>query len=658
MVSYWRVALPTPLAAYFDYLPPAEVAVPPVPGIRVQVPLGARTLVGILLAVVDSTDIPLNKLKPVLACLDETPVMDPAVWRLCQWASEYYHHPLGEVLITALPKRLRAGKSLPPLPTFAVNDTPASPLALNAAQQTAVDAMVAATRYQCFVLAGVTGSGKTEVYWHVIAAVLARGQQALLLVPEIGLTPQTVARLQQRFNVPMAVMHSRLTEKERAQCWLSAAQGQARIVVGTRSAIFAPLPALGLIVVDEEHDASFKSHSGWRYSARDLAVMRAYQAGVPVILGSATPSLESYYNAQQGRYQWLVLPERAGTAQLPRVRIIDVRQQPMTAGMSPALVDAMRAQLAAGHQVLLFINRRGYAPVLMCHACGFIAACQRCDARMTVHQQPQRLWCHHCDAVSKPPKQCPKCHQAEMMTLGQGTEQLETALQALFPDYRVLRIDRDTTSRKDSLQTKLDQINACEADILVGTQMLAKGHHFANLGMCAILDVDSAFFSVDFRAMERMAQLLVQVAGRAGRGDVPGEVLIQTHHPEYPQLTQLFSEGYPAFLADTLTERARAQLPPFCHQALLRAESTKRERAQEFLVAAKRALPASGLQVLGPVPALMERRAGRYRHQLLVQATSRQRLQACLAPWRALLAALPGARQVRWSLDVDPIDMG
>lgn len=655
VAQFWRVAVPTPLAPYFDYLPIPEVTAP-TPGIRVQVPLGRRTMVGILLAVVDHTDVPAEKLKPALACLDERPVMDPAIWRLCQWASDYYHHPLGEVLMTALPKVLRSGKPWPAAPSVPSQLETTPPLTLNAAQQAAVHAVLAAQGYQCFVLAGVTGSGKTEVYWQVMASVLARGQQALILVPEIGLTPQTVTRLQQRFSVPIVVMHSKLTEKQRAQCWVSAKLGQARIVLGTRSAIFAPLPDLGVIVVDEEHDASFKSHSGWRYSARDLAVMRAYQSGVPIVLGSATPSLESYYNAQQKRYQWLELPERAGNAQLPTVRVVDVRQQPMTAGMSPALITAMQAQLAAGRQVLLFINRRGFAPILLCHACGFIATCARCDARMTVHQQPERLWCHHCDAVVSPPKQCPKCHQAEMMTLGQGTEQLEQALITLFPERRVLRIDRDTTSRKDSLQTKLQQINACEADIVVGTQMLAKGHHFANLGLCAILDVDTAFFSVDFRAMERMAQLLVQVAGRAGRGELSGEVIIQTHHPEYPQLTQLFVDGYPAFLAETLADRARAQLPPYCHQVVLRAESTKRERAREFLSAAKQQVLHSGLQVFGPMPAIMERRAGRYRHQLLLQANSRAQLQACLAPWRELLPQLPAARQVRWSLDVDPLE--
>jgi primosomal protein N' (replication factor Y) len=514
-------------------------------------------------------------------------------------------------------------------------------------------------RFDCFLLEGVTGSGKTEVYLQAIAPLLEQGQQVLVLVPEIGLTPQLVERFRARFGLNVCVLHSGLSESRRLQAWREAAAGTTRLILGTRSAVFTPLKNPGLIVVDEEHDGSLKQQDGLRYSARDLAVWRARQLGIPVILGSATPSLESLHNARQGRYRHLQLPERAGNALHPSMHLLDLRGQPMRDLLSDRLVQAMHRHLRDDGQVLLFLNRRGFAPVLLCHACGWVADCRRCDARMTLHQQRGELRCHHCGSQRPVDRFCPTCGSSELLGIGEGTERIEQALREQFPDHPVLRIDRDTTRRKGSLEDALDAAQSGRARILLGTQMLAKGHHFPNVTLVAVLDADQGLFSTDFRAGERMAQQIIQVAGRAGRADKAGEVLIQTHHPEHPLLVQLVSQGYPAFAAAALEERREAGLPPFASLALLRAEASDSEAPRTFLeqaCAMAEDLRTPSVQLWGPVSAPMERRAGRYRAQLLMQSTRRNELQALLTACVPRLDELKSARRVRWSIDVDPVD--
>jgi len=513
-------------------------------------------------------------------------------------------------------------------------------------------------QYQSFLLDGVTGSGKTEVYLALIEQVLAQGKQALLLVPEIGLAPQTVRRLRERLGVPVEVLHSNLAEGDRARAWLRARAGTVRVILGTRSAIFTPLPQAGLIIVDEEHDASYKQQDGFRYHARDLAVVRARALGVPVLLGSGTPSLESLANAEAGRYRPLHLRARPGAVRAPQVQIIDIRAQRLQHGLSPALLSAVAETIARGEQALVFRNRRGYAPVLLCHACGWHAECPNCQRPLTLHARRHQLICHHCDRRQRVPTACPACGAAQLTAQGHGTERLEEALLARFPEVPVLRVDRETTRRKDAF----DEILASLADerpaILVGTQMLAKGHDLPNLTLVAIVGVDEGLHSVDFRAEERLAQLVVQVAGRAGRARKPGQVLLQTHQPDHPLLRNLLAHGYAATARELLAERRLTGLPPYSHQALLRAEATAREAVDAFLAAAHAALPAdAGLQIAGPMPAPMALRAGRQRGQLLIESTSRAALRGVLRPWQLALAALPLARKVRWSLDVDPVDL-
>lgn len=532
------------------------------------------------------------------------------------------------------------------------------PLALSPAQATAVATITAElAQFQVFLLEGVTGSGKTEVYLRLIEATLAHGRQALVLTPEIGLTPQLLARIEERAPGPLAVLHSGLSDRDRLRAWLLARDGAARVVVGTRSAVFAPLRTPGLLIVDEEHDLSYKQQDGFRYHARDLAIMRARQLGVPVVLGSATPALESIRNAQLGRYRHLLLPERVGGGSQPPIHILDLRRQEMAGGLAQPLLEQIALRLARHEQVLLFLNRRGFAPVLLCHACGWLSQCRHCDARMTLHLRRQRLCCHHCGASRPVESACPVCGDADLRAAGQGTEQLETVLSERFPGVGIARLDRDSTRRRGSLERLLEGIQRGERQILIGTQMLAKGHHFPEVTLAAIVDADQGLHGVDFRAGERMAQLILQVAGRAGRADKPGIVVLQTHYPDHPLLQVLAVEGYPAFAAAALAEREAALLPPFAHQALLRAEAADPQRALQFLSAARDlAEPlAEGLELLGPAPAPMERRAGRYRAHLLFQATQRPVLRRFLEEWRSRISRQAVDRRVRWSLDVDPV---
>src|SRR6185312_7218998 len=532
--------------------------------------------------------------------------------------------------------------------------------ALSGEQQQAVAAVAGDLgRYQPFLLDGVTGSGKTEVYLALIERVLAQGRQALLLVPEIGLAPQTLRRLRERLGVAVEVIHSNLAEGERARAWLRARSGEAKVILGTRSAVFTPLPQAGLVIVDEEHDGAYKQQEGFRYHARDLAVVRARALGVPVLLGSGTPSLESLANVEAGRYRALHLRARPGAVRPPTVQIVDMRAQRLDHGLSPTLLAAVADTVARGEQALVFKNRRGYAPVLLCHACGWHADCPRCERPLTLHAGRRMLVCHHCDHHARLPTTCPACGATELKPLGQGTERLEEALAARFPEVPVLRIDRETTRRRDAFEHLLDGLrDEAKPAILVGTQMLAKGHDLPHLTLVAIAGVDEGLLSLDFRASERLAQQLVQVAGRAGRAAKPGRVLLQTHHPDHPLLRQLLAQGYATAAQSLLAERRQSLLPPYAHQVLLRAEATQRAAVDAFLAEACAALPPEhGLQVAGPMPAPMPLRAGRQRGQLLLEATNRRDLHAALRPWAAQLARLPGARKVRWSLDVDPIDL-
>lgn len=543
-------------------------------------------------------------------------------------------------------------------PTTAAGSTPVDGPPLNAAQRQAVDALRQARGYASYLLEGVTGSGKTEVYLHAIRNTLAQGRQALVLVPEIGLTPQLVRRFEQRLGVPPAVLHSGMTDGERLDAWQAAAQGDAPVVIGTRSAVFTPLARAGLFIVDEEHDASLKQQDGFRYSARDLLVWRARDVQVPVVLGSATPSLESLHNVNTGRYRHLVLPERAGDARPPDMRLLDVRAQVMEDTLSRPLVTEMTRHLDAGGQVLLFLNRRGYAPTLLCHDCGWVAACTRCDAHMVLHQQAGELRCHHCGGHRALDRECPDCNGSDLRALGSGTERVEKALHRHFPRHRIVRIDRDSVRRKGQLDALLARARRGEADILLGTQMLAKGHHFPGVTLVGILNTDQQLFSADFRASERMAQLIVQVAGRAGRADRPGQVLIQTHHPDHPLLQRLIERGYGEFARAALVEREAAALPPCTSAALLRAEAVDRDRPEDFLAEARMQVERLGesVSVWGPVPAPMEKRQGRYRAQLMLVSADRAELHRVLEALVASLEGMKSARRVRWSLDVDPAD--
>lgn len=726
-----QVVLPVPLARKFDYLLPATLT--PAVGGRVSVPFGNRKMVGIVVGFSEQSDFPEAQLKQVVEVIDHASLFPPSLWRILQWAADYYHFPLGEVLFHALPVLIRQGKPAQSAPLwqwviseqgketapeslknarkqqqalamlrqrpiyrhevsefdltdkilqtlrakglcelqeharaqhdwrtdFRVNG---ERLRLNTEQAMAVGAIRAEdAHFSAWLLNGITGSGKTEVYLSVLENVLESGRQALVLVPEIGLTPQTIARFRERFAVPIDVLHSGLNEGERLAVWLRARQGETAIVIGTRSALFTPLARPGVIIIDEEHDSSYKQQEGWRYHARDLAVFRAREENIPIIMGSATPALETLHNAQSGKYRMLMLNKRAGNASTALQQLIDLKGVKVVGGLSPALSAKMRQHLNANNQVLLFLNRRGFSPALMCHDCGWIAECQRCDHYYTLHQQHRQLRCHHCDSQRPLPWQCPQCGSTHLVPVGLGTEQLEQNLSQLFPDVPLSRIDRDTTSRKGALEQHLADVHRGGARILIGTQMLAKGHHFPDVTLVSLLDVDGALFSADFRSAERFAQLYTQVAGRAGRAGKQGEVLLQTHHPDHPLLQTLLQHGYGSWAQQTLLERKAVFLPPFTSHALFRAEDNDNQQASAFLQQLRNLLEASPLNdvslwVMGPVPALLAKRSGRYHWQLLLQHPSRAVLQRLLKSTLPLITTLPAARKVKWTLDVDPTE--
>ena len=516
----------------------------------------------------------------------------------------------------------------------------------------------AAKGFRAFLLHGVTGSGKTEIYLRLIAAELAAGRQTLLLVPEIGLTPQLVRRLRERFGEELAVLHSAVTERQRFDAWRRAYRGDARLVVGTRSAVFAPLPAAGLIIVDEEHDPSYKQQTGFRYSARDLAVVRAQRLDVPVVLGSATPSLETFNNAVQGRYVRLTLPRRIGSAGTPRVRVVDLNLHASRQALSTPLVAAIGQHLQAGHQVLLFLNRRGFAPALFCPQCKSTEQCRRCDARMTVHARAGAVRCHHCGAERALDWICGACG-SERIAVGAGTQRVGDELAALFPKARIARLDRDSTSRKGALDAVLSDVETGNVEILVGTQMLTKGHDFPRVTLVGVLNADQGLFGTDPRSHERLAQTILQVAGRAGRAELPGEVLIQTHHPTHPLLTSVLDGDYAAFATLALAERREAAWPPFAHLALWQAEAARRDAAFAFLEQVRAAADAerSSVAVLGPAPLAMERKGGHYRAQLLFRSAERAPLHRLVSRTLLAVRGSAAARRTRWSVDIDPLEI-
>lgn len=527
-------------------------------------------------------------------------------------------------------------------------------------EQTAALEQIRYHSFGCFLLEGATGSGKTEVYLQIISRVLQANRQALVLIPEIGLSPQTLARFQQRFVCPIVELHSNVSEARRAQNWRAARDGGARIVIGTRLAAFTPFKDLGVIIVDEEHDLSFKQQDGLRYSARDLSIYRAKTLGIPIVLGSATPSLETLHNAIQQRYAHLRLTKRAGQARPPDVQVLDLRGSPMDAGLSREAVAAIGITLSRGEQVIVFLNRRGFAPTLLCHHCGWSAECRNCDSHLTVHRQPPHLHCHHCDAQQPVPHRCPVCNSHDLNPKGLGTEQTEAWLQQQFPEVPVWRIDRDSTQRKNALQDILAEAAEAGPCILIGTQMLAKGHHLPSVTLVVVQDCDQGLMSADFRGPERMGQLIIQVAGRAGRENLPGRVLIQTHAPDHPLLELLLQRGYHRYARELLNERQATGLPPFSHTALFRAESKRVENATAFLKMVAATLLAvapeqrRGLQLLGPIPARQERIKDRFRYQLQVKSANRGFLHAVLREGLERIDQHALAKRTRWSLDVDP----
>jgi primosomal protein N' (replication factor Y) len=732
------VALNAPLRSAFEYRAPPGLSPADIPaGVRVRVPLGRRSTVGIVVDHAPKPSVGATALRAVQELLDSEPLLDEQLLQLLRWTADYYHHPLGEVIAAALPKALKLGA--PALEQVRIwrlspegREALAAGTAARAPRQRAVLAALAAVpsglraadlaarlpnwrsaalslskrgwietlevtavecgperatacaarhdgpplsveqasavaqieaasgHYETFVLQGATGSGKTEVYLQCASRVLARGGAALVLVPEIGLTPQLVRRFEERLDTRVAVLHSALADAQRLAAWRAARVGSARIVLGTRSAVFAPLPHLQLIVVDEEHDSSYKQYDGGcRYSARDLAVVRAHQCGVPIVLGSATPAFETLHNAARGRYRTLLLPRRSDQAQPPHLVLVDLRSQAIRQGLSVAVIDAIRRHLSQHQQVLVFINRRGYAPTLLCTSCGWIAPCPDCDARLTVHSAQRQLRCHHCGHAQVLPEGCLRCGFS-VKPVGQGTERVEQTLRELFPSEALMRLDRDSATSAHELEAIMQSVHSGATRILVGTQMITKGHHFPDVALVVVLNADQGLFSTDYRAAERLAQTIVQVAGRAGREKRRGEVLLQTEYPDHPLLRSLLNGGYEAFAATALAEREAARWPPFGRLVLLRASSRSEQGAMEFLSAARALAPPSlqpPVRLLGPVPATMARRAGRYYAQLLIESADRAPLHRFIDEWLPHIDRLGRARHVRYVLDVDPIDI-
>lgn len=664
---FLEVVLDTPLNSSFDYRWPCRPGEEPLPGQLALVPFARREVMALIVAVKFETAVAPEKLKDALAVRSQLSPLPERWIALARFAADYYQRPLGEVALPGLPKNLRVPKTVAldrALKKLAKLDQAQDATAvdmpvLNPAQQEAADAIGGADGFTPLLLWGVTGSGKTEVYLQACARVLARDPQAqiLIMVPEINLTPQLEGNIRARFpGMMLATLHSSLSEGERMLHWLAGHKGQARIVLGTRLAILASLPNLRLIVIDEEHDPSYKQQEGLRYSARDLAVWRAHQLGIPIVLGSATPSLESWHHARSGRYRRLDLRERAvRDAVLPKVRLVDMERDRPRDGLTSEVLAALRGRLERGEQSLLFLNRRGYSPVICCDACGWISNCTRCTAFMVLHKPEHRLRCHHCSLELRIPRSCPTCGNVDLQPLGRGTQRVEEGLQAMFPEARILRIDADSTRLKGSAQAAFDSVHRGEVDILIGTQMVAKGHDFKKLTLVGILNPDTALFSQDYRASERLFAQLMQVAGRAGRAGAPSEVLVQTRYAQHPLYGAVMRHDYERFAGQLLEERREAGLPPFMYQALLRAEAKELPIAIAFLEAARDCLPSDAILINDPIPMTMTRVHNVDRAQLLVESSSRPALQAFLRVWVDQLRAMKS--RVKWSLEVDPLDI-
>jgi primosomal protein N' (replication factor Y) (superfamily II helicase) len=726
MTSIVHIAVPSPLRQLFDYLSEKDVSFWQA-GMRVRVNFAGRDCVGIVIkASPENTETQQRNLKAIEEILDDSAFIPDEIMQTLIWASRYYHHPLGEVFQTALPKYIRDGSpaTLRTEPWWFKTDIEGNkkpttkqqacldlledypdgisqsalknvlgnvtstikslkkqglvcqqdkvklpvrqneltwPLALNEEQKQVVDKVwQAKDRFETFLLQGITGSGKTEVYIDLTEKLRQAGKQVLILIPEIGLTGQFVERFQKRLDANIVILNSAVSDRDRQQGWLLAKEGLGHVIIGTRSAVFTPAPDLGMIIIDEEHDSSYKQQDGLRYHARHVALIRAQKKGIPVLMGSATPSLDSLYQVQQNRFQLLELTQRAGGAQLPQVQLVDSSAAHTDHGLSERLLTRIKTHLGAGNQVILFINRRGYAPVLMCHDCGWQANCPHCDARMVVHKQRHILFCHHCGLIQRLPEHCPDCETSKLKSYGAGTEKIEDHLQQLFPDYPVIRVDRDTTQRVNAFRDIVSEVKQGQARILVGTQMLAKGHDFHDVTLVGVLDTDQGLYSADFRATENLAQMITQVTGRAGRGEKAGEVLIQTEQPQHPFWRSLIHDGYAKAAQALLKERMEMHIPPACNWAIIRAEARDRSLAMDFLQAISQCLKQTeqeAVMILGPVPSMMEKKGGRYRAQLLLSSESRKPLHQLLDRHTEAISRHKLARKCRWSIDIDPIDL-
>ncbi len=643
----------------FDYYANENLPTPCI-GARVWVSFRNKTRLGIIVGIGTSSNYP--TLKPITSIIDDTSLFTDELLALCRWISRYYHAPLAQVMALALPKRYRLGKmpstrqrklmeSLP-------DDCNPEELTLHQEQQHAVDTIKQHWGgYHSYLLQGVTGSGKTEVYLHITAHALNEHKQVLILVPEIGLTPQLLGRFKAKFkHIPIAIIHSHITDTERAHTWKSAKDNQTKIIIGTRSALFTPMPQLGLIIIDEEHDPSFKQMDGVRLSARDAALIRAQLQDIPIILGSATPSLESLYNCEINKYTKLRLTTKARNQFQTQYQLIDIRNQTLHHGLAEPTLKTIQTYLEKQLQILIFINRRGFSPVLLCHQCGWIADCTACDSHLTLHRHKQQLICHHCGVVHHVPKACQSCQSTELLPIGSGTQRVEEGLATQFPNINIARIDRDEIKNTQNLHHHLASILEGTPQIMIGTQMLAKGHHFPKLALVIVLDTDAGFYNQDFRALERLGQLITQVAGRAGRAEHSGHVLIQTHVPQNPLLNQLIQHGYETFTKLLFTQRQDAGWPPYTHLALIRAHGKNISELLDFLHNIKKMLTHRGLELLGPAPAPMARKASKFHLQLLIKAKTRRTLHGALSDLN-ILQTNPPKHTIRWSIDVDPIDL-
>jgi len=729
---FLSIAIPTPLRRLFDYLPNENIKHKVLkPGLRVSVSFGnQKNVTGVIVSINNKTNHPIHKLKKINGIIDDYPIINSKHLNLLIWSSNYYHHPIGEVIFNALPSLLRKNnstidymdsfwslskniglinshnkkissaqtkivnylkKNKVPISQFELNKIfpgvkrtldalekiglaqkqtkknfeksiiiNKRTVKLNKDQEKSVNVISKSiNNHSIFLLDGLTGSGKTEVYMSVMDIVIKSGKQCLILLPEIGLTPQLIQRFKTRFKVNIAIQHSNLSAIERLKYWQDARTGKAKIILGTRSAIWTQLLNPGIYIADEEHDLSYKQHNGFQYSARDLMIVRAKRDGVPAILGSATPSLESINNAEKNRYIHLVLSSRAGAAKQPEYQLLDIQNKKMYGPLSKMLIDEIDKNLELNNQILLFLNRRGYATHLYCHYCGWKAQCDRCEIPLTYHKSNGRLNCHHCGSSKENINNCPSC-ESKLLRLGHGTERIEEVLLKKFPKSRIARIDRDTTQKKDSMDNFLNKMHSGDIDILIGTQMIAKGHHFPNVTLAAIVDADSGLFSTDFRATERLAQLFMQVSGRAGRGKKKGVVIVQTYSPEHPLFHTLIKHGYNHLARSLLKERKLSSLPPHSHIALLRAEAHNIEQVKCFIKNASaqlKQLSGDMLLLFGPIPALIEKHAGRFRYQLIIQAANRKLLHAHLDKWLEKVEKMKNSKKVRWSLDIDPQDM-